>query len=450
MSKTAAPSVSSPYPGITNSVHIGDIRRVYEVLLLCYLFSILFFYPHGFFLFGSAALRVPDLFSISCIFLGVATLLHRPRLSRGIRNIWPIFPLAGCEILFPLVAVIATGAGVAGISNSLRMVLIWAPMAMYILLFGHRYNTFPHKRINGIFIFALLANLILGIMQILSQLGVISDILIITKYIEPFVVDEHYRIFDGFRASGFFSTANTLGIFGLILFIHFISLYEKLPSRTLFIIITLSSILVIFTLSRSTVLALILIFTTYLLTTNTNKSLRFIISFSALFSVALIIINYYIGLDIITKRFEIFYNLESVEVLSDSSLSSRTRDKWPHIYSSLREYPLGTMTPPGEKFGVIDSGYLTYYAQGKWPFLLSFFFLLVPLLMNGLGIFSRKRNKFKLALFFLSIYLAGAMVVLIPLRTPLVIFMITYWLWSAGQSRATRPMKQRVESVKTA
>lgn len=435
MSKIAAPS-ASPFVGMASSLHIGAVRRIYETLLLCYLFFFLFFYPYGFFLFGEAALRVPDIFAISCTFLGVITLLYSPKLSRSAWCLWPIIPLALCEILFPLIGVLAAGAGASGLSNSLRMILIWAPMALYIVLFGHHYDTFPHKRITHIFVLALMVNIFIGATQILYRLNIVSEAFIITTYIENFVVDEHYRIIDGFRISGSFSTANTLGIFGLITLIHCISVYEKLPSRNLFAVMILASIVVTFTLSRSTVFALILIILTYVITTRLSKSIRFIVSFSALLTIALIAINHYIGLDIITRRFEVFYNLESTEIMTDSSLSSRTREKWPQIISNLGAYPLGTLTPPGEKFGVIDSGYLTYYAQGRWPFLLSFFFLLVPLVWNGTGIFKRDRNRYKLALFFLSIYLTGAMVALIPTRTPLIIFMLTYWLWSAHQPRS--------------
>jgi hypothetical protein len=80
--------------------------------------------------------------------------------------------------------------------------------------------------------------------------------------------------------------------------------------------------------------------------------------------------------------------------------------------------------------GLIDSGYLTYYIQGKWVFVASVVLMLAGQL--AVGFWCLRRPQFLpggLMLLFVSIYLTLAMVITNPLRMPVVIAFVVFAFW---------------------
>src|SRR5690606_14260338 len=96
----------------------------------------------------------------------------------------------------------------------------------------------------------------------------------------------------------------------------------------------------------------------------------------------------------------------------DNSFGARMYRIWPLALQELRAYPFGTFSSPTEKIGLIDSGYLTYYAQGKWVFIFILFLFLVSILIRGMKSFSNKRNWATIMLLSISLYIVGSMIVL--------------------------------------
>ena len=150
----------------------------------------------------------------------------------------------------------------------------------------------------------------------------------------------------------------------------------------------------------------------------------------------LVLIDHYIGMDVLFGRF--FRLLEGGA--SDKSFSARSERIWPKVFQKLEPYEYGTLVNAVSKVGLVDSGYLTYYAQGKWPFVVVLALLLVGSFVKSINLFFNKDNWGLFLVMGTVVYLGLTMVVLNPIRSPFAIFFLLFGLW-LSESYAIRNAK---------
>jgi len=406
------------------------VRTLYTIILILYFISVLFLYPYGFFVAGSAALRVPDLFSIPLIILGTAALLMRSRLAPAARSVWPILPLVALEVSLPIIAVFAAGAGANAIANGLRMVLLWGPMLLYILVFSNGGNEFLCRQIQKIIIFSSLINLLYGFIQIFVKFGFFPDFLLITNATKEFAVDHNFHgIIQGYRASGFFSNSTGMSVFGILSLSYFLGRHFETQSRQFVLLSFISILLVLITLSRAALISTIFILTFYMLFLDIKRAAVVAAQVVLLGFISLALIENFIGISFLLDRLHVFLEFGVYGAFEDSSLKSRLFGTWPTVIFKLQDYPYGTLVPPVEVIGLVDSGYLTYYSQGKWVLVFAFSIVILYISAVGFKTFIYKQNGSRLSLLFVAVFLSGAMIISIPIRTPYLVFMLLYFLW---------------------
>jgi hypothetical protein len=155
-------------------------------------------------------------------------------------------------------------------------------------------------------------------------------------------------------------------------------------------------------------------------------------------SAVLLIVEKTIGVEAAFYRFQ---RLAESGLLEDVSFGKRVYDTWPTVLEAARDYTFGTLIQAPRALPVIDSGYLTYYLQGKWLFVAALATLLAGHWLIGLQAFVGRRGlRLGVMTLFLAIYLTGALVITNPLRSPLMIFFIVYSLWRLRVERQSRPM----------
>lgn len=401
------------------------ISNINQKLILLYLVAILFLYPYGVTIAGGN-FRLPDFVAAPVIFLSLATLFYKGKFYNYPLLLTTVALFIFAEIFFPFLAVIVGYDGLGAIGNSLRMSLIWLPMFSYAITNTPAEGKTIDSGVSRILRWTIIINLCYGILQMAVRATILPESILITKTLEPFAVDDHFRVQDGFRASGFFTNTSSLSIFGIISLSYFFAKYAYGKNRKDGLFALLGFVLILITLSRAAMFtAALVILICWLFLDYKTKVIS-----SAVFAVALIIlffiVDHYIGVEILFNRiiFVIEFGLEY-----DNSFGARMYRIWPLALQELRAYPFGTFSSPTEKIGLIDSGYLTYYAQGKWVFIFILFLFLVSILIRGMKSFSNKRNWATIMLLSISLYIVGSMIVLIPLRSALIIFFLLFAVW---------------------
>lgn len=417
-----------------------NIRQLYQWLLLGYLATTLYLYQFGITIGSEFALRVPDVFGSACIGLGLATLAITLQLGPRYRSLLPALPVITAEIVLPLVGTVAAGGGLGGISNSLRMLFLWGPPCLYIAIFADL-SSDQNLRIGirRLLTFSVIANLIYSIVQLLVKAGFAPQSLIVLNNLSALAIDDSFQPFiQGFRAQGFFINSTGLAVFGICCLSYFLaSHYESRKIRDAAWSM-LSALLVVLSLSRTGLIGIFAILATYLLFSNLRRATAFLIPFAVLAASAAVLIDRYFGLELLLSRVQVFLDLGTSGAYEDYSFAKRLYEHWPSTLEKLQNYPFGTLVSASTKFGVIDSGYLTYYAQGKWVFVAAFVWLLLVLIGRSV------RNWFKgiklsgeLLALFLALYLMLGMVISNPMRNAVLVFLLSYALWQTDYERNT-------------
>jgi hypothetical protein len=128
--------------------------------------------------------------------------------------------------------------------------------------------------------------------------------------------------------------------------------------------------------------------------------------------------------------FSRFQRLADAGLLEDRSFGERVYDTWPTALAAARDYHFGTLIQAPRALPLIDSGYLTYYLQGKWLFVAAVVVLLAGQWLLGLrAFFGARSQRLGLMTLFLAIFLTGALIISNPLRSPLVISFVVFSLW---------------------
>lgn len=211
------------------------------------------------------------------------------------------------------------------------------------------------------------------------------------------------------RSQGLFYNSSSLASLGLFAIGFNILLFKK---PTLWLLIC-SSILVIISGSRVPLICLIIFLVLY---KGINyKKLVFI-------SILLFIFLSYIDLDLLIDMFGRIIRVYDDGIYNDYSLSYRMNILWPEALFIAKDYPLGTLTNPVEIIGVIDSGYLTVYIQGRWILLIALFISI--LILSATSLYDAIKNG-NLFFFLIPLYIILGMIISNPITNPLIV-MITF------------------------
>ncbi|WP_192349186.1 hypothetical protein [Algoriphagus sp. Y33] len=412
------------------------IRTVIDFLLVGYLVTLIFLYPYGLPLIGKNNLRVSDLMALPLIFLCLVVLAERKRIKDyAVLNSF-VLAFIIFELAYPVLGLLSGYEGLGAISNSLRMALIWLPFFLYIHVSEVEKVERLDGLVNSLLKISIVINLTYGLMQIASRLKMIPGSFLITNYMTPFAVDDHFRVTDGIRASGFFVNTTGLSVFAILAMTYFLARFIGKQKSWDALFILISFITVVITTSRAAVLtACLTLFLGWIFFGKRQKALTALVFLSfAIFT--LVLIDHYIGMDVLFGRF--FRLLEGGA--SDKSFSARSERIWPKVFQKLEPYEYGTLVNAVSKVGLVDSGYLTYYAQGKWPFVVVLALLLVGSFVKSINLFFNKDNWGLFLVMGTVVYLGLTMVVLNPIRSPFAIFFLLFGLW-LSESYAIRNAK---------
>jgi hypothetical protein len=379
-----------------------------------YLISLVTLVPYG--IPGGANIRVTDLFALMLLSSGFLLLLYGRTLSYRI-FIVPLLLFIFLEFYTPIAGMILYGT--SSITTSIRTILMWGPILLYWGLMDENENI--EKRLDFVLKLGLSINFLLAMMQLVISLGFLPEALLPTYYLQVFAVDEHYKLYEPFRSSGLFVNSTGLALFSTLAFIFYYSRMLTGIKRTT-VWTFMAFILVLLTTSRTAVVFMVLIIFLGLFFANAKTKITVSISMTILIGILLYILDTYVGLESFFWRFQRIYDSG---LLEDVSFGHRLNVLWPSALEAVKDLPFGTLSSSPIVLGVIDSGYLTYYTQGKWIFI---FVLLYLLFYMFIKIFKRVKLEelkwIKLFISFLAFYILLTMVVGNPMRIQIVIVFI--------------------------
>lgn len=406
---------------------IGQLKisALLDGLLIAYICSLIFFYPFGIPVLGNNNIRISDIIAFPLLALGLISFfqfgsIKKLPLLNSIILLFVVF-----ELFYPLLGLFVGYEGLGAFGNTLRMALIWLPFYLYILINEEGKVEKIDKYLNRILKVSLLLNIGYGLIQIAVKVRILPYNFLITKYLEPFAVDSHFRVTDGIRASGFFVNTTALSVFAILSLSYFLGRFigKKRMEDSVYILI--SFVAIILTTSRAAVFTGALILGIGWLFFDRKRKLITLLIFTVVAGLMFTLIEVYIGSEVLFERF-----IRLAEVgAQDNSFAARSDRIWPRVLQRLEEFEMGTLVNAVSKVGLIDSGYLTYYSQGKWPFLFVLVAFLGAIIFCGLNIFRNSKNWGNFMVLAIGIYLVSTMVVLNPLRSPIVIFFLLFGLW---------------------
>lgn len=420
-------------------LHIDtSVTGICERLAIGYLVALLFFYPYGIPVGEEGGIRVPDVIALGTIFFAGALLCIRGHFRMSPLVFLPLLPFLLFELATPLLGAVGYGSP-SGIANSLRMVLIWFPLLLVAWSVPLEALGRLDTRVRKILKLAIWANLIYGAVQYLVMFGLLSEMFILDFYLEAFALDRHYRAFNTLRASGFFINTTALAVFSVICIAYFAARYVAHQKRRDLQYALLAFALTIITTSRAALFGVALIFGVVWCLLPGRKKMSVLLGGSTFIVLLLALISQLVSID---EFFHRFSRLAEVGMLGDSSFAVRYYEYWPRVLHDLQEYPWGTLESAPAVLGLIDSGYLTYYAQGKWAFIAALVFLLAGLLIQGLHWLRGHRQWARVMLLCVGVFLTGAMITTNPMRAPTIVFFLIYGCWllhyQRVQAKSTR------------
>ncbi|WP_121639074.1 O-antigen ligase family protein [Virgibacillus sp. Bac330] len=398
---------------------INRTHNFMQKMLILYLLALCFSYTYGINL-NSISIRISDIILFAFIFIGVCLIILRKEIRIHPKIFLPIIPFILLETILPIIG--AFSADLTDIASGFRILILYLPIIVYFLLYGLKGIEILDNRISNSLKIVIVANFIYSMVQLLVVFNYFPENMLVTKYFEQWTVDEHFQIIDGIRASGFFVNTTSLSVFGLISMSYFLAKYRKFHYNKDLLYAAAALTLIIVSTSRMAYISATVILVVALLI-NIRKSWKFFIIISSISTAVLFFINKSVGFDMFFSRFiRLQDGLEN-----DYSMKARLVN-WDNILEILdTTFPIGTLISPIRIFGSIDSGYLTYYAQGKWLFILALVFLFLSIMVILCKYLFNPNNYWSVIfLLFVSIYVFTALIISNPLRSPTIIFFLTY------------------------
>jgi len=415
----------------------ATLAGIYHVAVLCYLTSLLFLYPYGIPLSPEVSLRIPDLLALPTLTIGATAILFRTqiRIDRTLLTVVGFFLLM--ELYLPIVGAVGYRRPV-DVLSSLRMAMLWLPMIFLTMLARSSSALRFERHLARLLAVTLWLNLVYAILQIAAVAGLVPRWVLITSWLEAFAV-ERYDIVQGIRPAGFFNASTSFSVFGIVCLCFFYARFLAGGARQDMIRTLLAVGIVVLSTSRAAFasMAAILFAGWWLLPSVRRFTLLAILFGGAV--LLLVVVEETIGIDVAFSRFE---RLAESGLFEDASFGARVYDIWPTAIAAARDYKLGTLIQAPRTLPLIDSGYLTYYLQGKWVSVAALSLLLAGHWFVGLrAYFGPAVRRVGVMTLFLGIFLTIALAISNPLRSPLVIFFIVYSFWRLDLERHAVSMR---------
>lgn len=401
---------------------------IYIVLYL-YLFSLFLFEPYGVVV-GSFNLRIPDVVSIVLLMLSFGRLLTMGRMVRC-RSIilFFLFIFVIAEISLPVFGVLYF-SDISAISSSFRAIVYWMPLACFFLIHDLSYNAILNIT-EHLLKLTLIINFSVVLMQLLVFYYILPAGFNIKQYLLDYTIYQSRYVNFTSMASGLFVNTTSLAIFSLLSFIFFWTRYIASNIKRHFHWATISFCLLLLAVSRAPTAAAFLIIVSSIpilgFRRGVSKLPLMIVIIGVIFSILV-----FLGYDV-AHSFHRFSRLGQ-GFSTDYSLMHRINILWPTALENAREYFWGTLTNPTKYLGTIDSGYLTYYIQGRWFLLTTLVLFLLSIFASSIKLFFHQKRTFGLlAVLFLAIYISGGLIVSNPMHDARVTYFILFYLFSSNK-----------------
>lgn len=411
-----------------------DTTSIFFNLLALYLLAYFFFYPYGVPITGTATARLVDLVALLCIALGGLALVQHMRINATVLVFWPILPFLAMELLLPLAGVVVFDAP-GGVFNAGRLFILHAPVLIAACFCATARLDELHRRITRMLQIILIANFIYASMQLAVGFGVLPEGVLFMELLTPFAVDDNYDTVRNLRESGFFANATGLSQMGIVAIAYFLARYQEGNRRSDLFFALLGMATVVLSTSRAAYVGMFLIIGWMLaqsLLSLKVRRIRQVFTIGMVLGVAGALMLWLIAtLFGFEEFFARFIRIFEGGLENDYSFSTRANELWPTVLAKVHAYyPYGTLLPAPQVLGLIDSGYLTYYAQGRWLMLGSLILLFASLIVYTQISLRGWNNWSRHFVFFLLLYIIPAMVVTNPMRSPLIVFMLYYGMWA--------------------
>jgi hypothetical protein len=275
-----------------------------------------------------------------------------------------------------------------------------------------------------------------ALVQIAVDLGFAPGWMAFTKLLEPLAVQGDLAIVVGLRPSGFFTNTTALSVFGIVCLCFFYARYvaNRSPADLRYALGSL--VVVLLTTSRAAFAAAVLIVAVGWLGLTAGRKFVLLAILLAVAASFLLMVEQTVGLD---QAFHRFTRVVEGGLLADVSFGRRVKEIWPAALAVASDYPLGTWISAPRIAVLIDSGYLSYYMQGRWVFVAGIAVMLLGQLAIGIRCLREPHLRSGgLMILFLSIFLTLAMVISNPLRTPIVIAFLVFAFWKFKAEQESR------------
>jgi hypothetical protein len=408
------------------------LAQLYQTVVLWYVVALLYLYPYGLALSPEVNLRATDVVALVPLAIGGAAVLLRGRI-RIARTLWIVI---GLFVLLEMYAPIVGAVGYrrpTDVVSAIRMAMLWLPMLLLTMLARPQDSLTFERRLARVLGWALWLNLIYAVLQVCFVIGLVPRWILVTAWLEPYVVDRAYDIIQGIRPAGFFARSTALSGFGVVCLCFFYARFVSSGQRRDLFYAVLAIGVVVLTTSRAAYAAAAAILFAGWWHLSSNRKITLLILLVVATIGMLVAVDRTVGLEVAFNRFQ---RLAESGLLEDASFGARIYDIWPAAIAAARDFRLGTLIQSPRALPVIDSGYLTYYLQGKWPFVVALAVLVVGHWYVGLRAFFGPRHyRFGVMALFLAIFLTIALIISNPLRSPLVIVFIVFAFWRIDAER---------------
>ena len=404
------------------------VNKTISKLLIWYTISILFTYSYGIEVVSDNYIRLPDLLALAMVgLLALYWFLVDNLKLTTLKPLFPLLPFLSLELIFPILGAIYYGPTSVFLSSG-RVLLLYLPIAICVIRLGTKSALKLDIKIEKLLKTTIIINLIYSIMQLAVNRGILPGFLLITNILEAFAADAHFNEFSDLRVSGFFVNVSALATFGLVTMSYFLAKFQVKSKENYLLYVMLALVLVMLSTSRSAYVVALIIIIFSLVTSKLKKSLKISLTIIVSILFLALLLSLYLEID-----YEVFFyrfiRIQEQGLDQDYSWSTRVQGLWPLILYKLRVYPWGTLVPSFKVLGIIDSGYLTYYAQGKWIFIAGLLSSFSLILSASFRAKNTRRNWSVFFLRYLLVYLFFSMVVNNPMRSPTVVFALSYGLW---------------------
>jgi hypothetical protein len=430
--RAASARVPASSPGEGRAQERGDLLRLYESTVVAYLVFLIYLYPYGIPIASGVNLRVPDVMALFTLGLGAAAVLLRGTIwfDRSFHCFIGAFLLL--ELTLPVVGAMGYRQP-TDVVSAIRMAMLWLPMLFLTMLAPPQRALAFEARLARVLRIALWLNLGYALVQVGVTIGRLPQWMLITSGLAAWTVDQQFELLPGLRPAGFFVGTTALSAFGIVCLCFFFARYVSGRSRSDLGYTLLSLLVVLVTTSRAAYAASVAILIAGWVRLPGGRKAALGLALLAGCAAALWAIERTVG---ISEAFYRFSRLLESGVLEDRSFGMRVYDIWPTALHAARDYFFGTLIQSPRALPLIDSGYLTYYLQGKWVSIAALALLLGGLWLLGLRAFLGPHGRrIGVMLLFLAIYLSVGMVIANPLRSPVIILFLIYAFWRVGAAR---------------